>query len=166
VELAPPQAFPFGSHVVVVEVDRATGEVAVVGLTASDDCGVVVHPKIVEGQAMGSIVQGLGQALYESLTYDASGQPLFSSLMDYSLPTIAEVPAIALAERVTPNPNLPLGTKGAGESGCIGTPPAVVNAIVDALGGYDEGLDMPVTSEKVWRALNSSGLRARGLDDA
>jgi len=159
-ELAPPQAFPFGSHVAVVEVDRATGDIEVLRIAATDDCGVVVHPRIVEGQAVGSIVQGLGQALYEKVSYDASGQPLFASLMDYSLPTAAEVPEILLGHSVTPNPNLPLGTKGAGESGCIGSPPAIVNAIVDALDGFDEGIDMPVSSEKVWRALVKSKLTA------
>jgi carbon-monoxide dehydrogenase large subunit len=155
VELAPPQAFPFGTHVAIVEIDRSTGDVELTKLVAVDDCGVVVNPGIVEGQVRGSIVQGLGQALYERLAYDRSGQPLFSSLMDYSLPTISEVPEIVVGESVTRNPNLPLGAKGAGEAGCIGTPPAVVNAIVDALGGRDQGLDMPVTPEKVWRALRA-----------
>jgi carbon-monoxide dehydrogenase large subunit len=154
-EVAPPQAFPFGSYVVVVRIDGATGAVTIVKLVAVDDCGVVVNPRIVEGQMRGSIMQGLGQALYEGLPYDASGQPLFGSLMDYSLPTLAEVPDIVLGESVTPNPNLPLGAKGAGEAGCIGAPPAVVNAIVDALGGRDEELDMPLTPEKVWRALGA-----------
>jgi aerobic carbon-monoxide dehydrogenase large subunit len=152
-EIAPPQAFPFGSYVVVAEVDPATGDVEVTKLVAVDDCGVVVHPKIVEGQVVGSIVQGLGQALYEHLSYDESGQPLFGSLMDYCLPTASEVPEIVLGHSVTPNPNVALGTKGAGEAGCIGTPAAVVNAVVDALGGRDDGLDMPITPEKVWRLL-------------
>jgi carbon-monoxide dehydrogenase large subunit len=155
VELAPPQAFPFGSYIAVVEIDRDTGEVEVTKLIAVDDCGVVINPRIVEGQVIGSITQGLGQALYEQVSYDEAGQPLFGSLMDYSLPTLSEVPEIVLGESVTPNPNVPLGTKGAGETGCIGTPPAVVNAIIDALGGRDEGLDMPVTPEKVWRALHA-----------
>jgi carbon-monoxide dehydrogenase large subunit len=154
VELAPPQAFPFGSYVAAVEIDTETGETTIVRLVAVDDFGVVVNPKLVEGQVTGSIVQGLGQALYEQVIYDEYGQPLTSSLMDYSLPTISEVPDLVLAETVTPNPNVPLGTKGAGEAGCIGTPPAVVNAIVDALDGRDEGLDMPVTPEKVWRILH------------
>ncbi|MBA3430672.1 MAG: xanthine dehydrogenase family protein molybdopterin-binding subunit, partial [Actinobacteria bacterium] len=158
VEAAPPQAFPFGSYVAIVEVDRATGVIEVIKLVAVDDCGVVVNPKIVEGQVLGSIVQGLGQALYEKLDYDESGQPLFSSLMDYSLPTASEVPDIVIGEIVTPNPNVALGTKGAGECGCIGAPPAVVNAIVDALGGHDDDLDMPVTPEKVWRVITENQL--------
>lgn len=161
VELAPPQAFPFGAYVAAVEIDTGTGETTVVRLVAVDDFGVVVNPKLVQGQVTGSIVQGLGQALYEQVIYDEYGQPLTSSLMDYSLPTISEVPDLVLSETVTPNPNVPLGAKGAGEAGCIGTPPAVVNAIVDALDGRDEGLDMPATPEKVWRILHRPGA---GLD--
>jgi aerobic carbon-monoxide dehydrogenase large subunit len=157
VELSPPQAFPFGTHVAIVEVDRETGRVEVVKLAAVDDCGVVVNPAIVAGQTRGSIAQGLGQALYEEVPYDAGGQPLFSSLLDYSIPTATEMPSLLLGESVTPNPNLELGVKGAGEAGCIGAPPAVVNAIADALGGFDQGLDMPVTPEKVWRALQLAG---------
>ena len=156
IELSPPQAFPFGTHVAIVEVDRATGYVEVAKLVAVDDCGVVVNPAIVAGQTLGSITQGLGQALYEELTYEPGGQPLFSSLLDYSIPTASEMPLVLMGESVTPNPNLELGIKGAGEAGCIGAPPAVVNAIVDALGGSDQGLHMPITPEKVWRALQSA----------
>jgi aerobic carbon-monoxide dehydrogenase large subunit len=153
VDFAPPQAFPFGAYIAVVEIDRDSGAIELAKLVAVDDCGVVVNPRIVRGQIMGSITQGLGQALYERVAYDEWGQPLFGTLMDYSLPTLSEVPEIVLGESVTPNPNVPLGTKGAGESGCIGAPPAVVNAIADALEGAEENLDMPVTPEKVWRAL-------------
>jgi aerobic carbon-monoxide dehydrogenase large subunit len=156
VETGPPQSFPFGAYVAVVAVDRDTGEVSVRKLVAVDDCGVVINPKLVEGQIVGSIVQGIGQALYERVLYDEYGQPLVSSLMDYSLPTAAELPELLLGETVTPNPNVPLGAKGAGEAGCIGTPPAIVNAIVDALGGSDDGIDLPVTPEKVWRVLQSA----------
>lgn len=153
VDFAPPQAFPFGAYIAVVEIDRDSGGIALTKLVAVDDCGVVVNPSIVRGQIMGSIAQGLGQALYERVAYDEWGQPLFGTLMDYSLPTLSEVPEIVLGENVTPNPNVPLGTKGAGEAGCIGAPPAVVNAIADALQGAEETLDMPVTPEKVWRVL-------------
>jgi carbon-monoxide dehydrogenase large subunit len=156
-EAGPPQAFPFGTHVAIVAVDGDTGEISVRRLVAVDDCGVVVNPKLVEGQAVGSIVQGIGQALYERVLYDEDGQPLISSLMDYSLPTASELPELVFGESVTPNPNVPLGTKGAGEAGCIGAPPAIVNAIVDALGGRDEGIDLPVTPEKVWRVLSTAG---------
>jgi aerobic carbon-monoxide dehydrogenase large subunit len=162
IELAPPQAFPFGSHVAIVEVDRETGKIDLNRVVAVDDCGIVVNPKIVQGQVLGSIVQGMGQALYEKLAYDELGQPLFGSLMDYSLPTASEVPEIVIGESVTPNPNVALGTKGAGEAGCIGAPPAIVNAIVDALGGSDEDLDMPVTPEKVWRILSAAASQTQG----
>ena len=161
VKLAPPQAFPFGSYIAVVEIERDSGAIDLGKLIAVDDCGVVVNPRVVRGQIMGSITQGLGQALYERVSYDEWGQPLFGSLMDYSLPTLSEVPEIILGESVTPNPNVPLGTKGAGESGCIGAPPAVVNAIADALEGAAEDLDMPVTPEKVWRALAGTSHRSR-----
>jgi carbon-monoxide dehydrogenase large subunit len=148
---ASPQAFPFGSYVCVVEVDPDVGGVRVLRLAAVDDCGVVVNPSLVEGQVLGSIVQGLGQALYEQVRYDETGQPLTSTLLDYSVPTAAELPEIVLGEHVTPNPNVPLGTKGAGESGCIGTPPAVLNAVRDALHGHDtSALNLPLTAEKIW----------------
>jgi aerobic carbon-monoxide dehydrogenase large subunit len=153
VDFAPPQAFPFGAYIAVVEIERDSGAIALTKLIAVDDCGVVVNPSIVKGQVLGSIAQGLGQALYERVAYDEWGQPLFGTLMDYSLPTLSEIPEIVLGETVTPNPNVPLGTKGAGEAGCIGAPPAVVNAIADALEGAEETLDMPVTPEKVWRVL-------------
>jgi len=157
-EVGPPQAFPFGTYVATVELDRDTGDISLNKLVAVDDCGNLINPKLVEGQVVGSIMQGIGQALYEEVVFDTYGQPLMSSLMDYSLPTVAELPELILDHTVTPNPNVPLGNKGAGEAGCIGTPPAVVNAIVDALGGRDEGIDLPVTPEKVWRVLSSSPL--------
>jgi carbon-monoxide dehydrogenase large subunit len=151
---APPQAFPFGAYVAVVEVDRRTGDIAVLRLVAVDDCGVVVNPAVVQGQIRGSIAQGLGQALYEVASYGPDGQPLAGTLLDYTIPTAAEIPPITLVEHVTPNPNVPLGTKGTGESGCIGTPPAVVNAVSDALAGYDRStLDMPLTPATVWACL-------------
>jgi aerobic carbon-monoxide dehydrogenase large subunit len=152
-EAGPPQAFPFGAYVALVEIDRGAGDISLLKLVAVDDCGVVINPKIVEGQVVGSMMQGIGQSLYEGVVYDDDGQPLMSSLMDYSLPTVAELPEIVLDRTVTPNPHVPLGNKGAGEAGCIGTPPAIVNAIVDALEGRDEGIEMPVTPEKVWRVL-------------
>jgi carbon-monoxide dehydrogenase large subunit len=154
-EFASRQAFPFGTYVAIVEIDGDTGDISLQRLVAVDDCGNVINPKLVEGQVVGSIMQGIGQALYEEVVYDEYGQPLMSSLMDYSLPTVAELPELVLDHTVTPNPNVPLGNKGAGEAGCIGTPPAIVNAIVDALEGRDEGIDLPVTPEKVWRVLSA-----------
>jgi carbon-monoxide dehydrogenase large subunit len=151
---APPQAFPFGSYVCVVEVDPQTAVVTVVRLVAVDDCGVMVNPAVVEGQVVGSIAQGLGQALYEEMRYDADGQPQASTLLDYHVPTSAEMPDLVLGRHVTPNPHVPLGTKGAGESGCIGTPPAVLNAVRDALHGVDtSALHLPLTPAAVWPFL-------------
>ncbi|MPZ69687.1 MAG: molybdopterin-dependent oxidoreductase [Actinobacteria bacterium] len=153
IEFSAPQAFPFGTYVVALEVDLDTGGIGLLRIAVVDDCGVVVNPAGVRGQTIGSLAQGIGQALFEAIPYDEGGQPLVSTMMDYSLPTAAEIPELRLGEIVTPNPNVPLGTKGAGEAGCIGAPPAIVNAVVDALAGYDAGIEMPVTPEKVWRAL-------------
>jgi carbon-monoxide dehydrogenase large subunit len=158
VEFAGPQAFPFGAYVVAVEVDRQTGRVKIVRFAAVDDVGVVVNPRLVEGQVIGSIAQGIGQALYEEVMYDDEGQPLTTTFMDYSLPTSAEIPEVTALSTVTPNPNNPLGVKGAGESGCIGTPPAVINAIHDALGLGEHVVDMPAIPERVWRAMQRAGL--------
>jgi carbon-monoxide dehydrogenase large subunit len=151
---APPQAFPFGAHVAVVEVDPDLGTVHVRRLVAVDDYGVVVNPMIVDGQGYGSAAQGLGQALYEQTMHGPDGMPYPRTLLDYLLPTAAEMPPLTLRETVTPNPNTPLGAKGAGEAGCIGIPPAVVNAVCDALGV--DHIDMPLTPEAVWRALQVS----------
>lgn len=149
-----PQAFPFGSYVAVVEIDPELGCVTVLRLVAVDDYGVVVNPLVVEGQTRGSIAQGLGQALYEEVIYDDDGVPLARSLLDYLLPTLSEIPDITLDETETPNPNTPLGAKGAGEAGCIGVPPAIANAVADALDLDDSSLlQMPLTPETVWRAL-------------
>jgi carbon-monoxide dehydrogenase large subunit len=151
---APPQAFPFGSYVVVVEIDQRTGGIRFRRFVAVDDCGVVVNPGVVTGQVIGSIAQGLGQALYEHVVYDDEGQPITASLLDYHVPTATEMPEVVVGEHVTPNPNVPLGAKGAGESGCIGAPPAIVNAISDALADYDRSaLQMPITAARVWQCL-------------
>jgi carbon-monoxide dehydrogenase large subunit len=150
---APPEAFPFGAYAAVVEVDPELGGVTVVKLVAVDDYGVVVNPLIVDGQSYGSTVQGLGQALYEQVRYDADGSPAALSLLDYLIPTLSELPPLRFAETCTPNPNTPLGAKGAGEAGCIGAPAAIVNAVVDALGIDDpSALQMPLTPYDCWRA--------------
>jgi carbon-monoxide dehydrogenase large subunit len=151
-----PTAFPYGCYVAVVEVDPDLGNVRVLRMVAVDDCGVVINPMVVEGQAYGSIAQGIGQALYEQMPYDAEGQPLARSLLDYLLPTLSEMPPLQLEEMHTPNPNTPLGAKGVGESGCIGTPPAIVNAVADALDLDDtQELQMPLTPEVCWTASRS-----------
>lgn len=153
VTTAPPEAFPFGAYAAVVEVDPELGDVTVLRIVAVDDYGVVVNPLIVDGQAYGSTVQGLGQALYEDVRYEPDGTPAARSLLDYLIPTVSEVPPLGFAETCTPNPNTPLGAKGAGESGCIGVPPAIVNAVVDALGVDDpSALQMPLTPYTCWSA--------------
>lgn len=157
-EFSSPQSFPFGCYVAVVEIEPELGEVAVLRLVGVDDVGVVFNASAVEGQVRGSIVQGLGQALYEEVVHDAAGRPVAETLLEYLLPTISELPAEVILDRtVTPNPWSPLGTKGAGEVGCIGVPPAIVNAVADALQLEDESLlRMPLTPETVWRALQST----------
>ncbi|WP_431911859.1 xanthine dehydrogenase family protein molybdopterin-binding subunit [Nonomuraea jabiensis] len=152
--VAPPQAFPYGAHVAVVEVDPDLGTVHVRQLVAVDDYGVVVNPAIVTGQGHGSIAQGLGQALYEQAVIGEDGLPRASTLLDYLLPTAADMPPVTLLETVTPNPNTPLGAKGAGEAGCIGIPPAIVNAVCDAL-DLDH-IDMPLTPAAVWAATTGT----------
>ncbi|GAA3224564.1 xanthine dehydrogenase family protein molybdopterin-binding subunit [Nonomuraea helvata] len=149
--VAPPQAFPYGAHVAVVEVDPDLGTVHVRQLVAVDDYGVVVNPMIVSGQTHGSIAQGLGQALYEQAVIGQNGLPYATTLLDYLLPTAADMPPVTLLETTTPNPNTPLGAKGAGEAGCIGIPPAIVNAVCDALN--IDHIDMPLTPAAVWSAL-------------
>ena len=149
-----PQAFPFGTHLVVVEIDRETGAVTLRRVVGVDDCGTIVNPMMVEGQAHGSIVQGIAQALFESVIYDADAQPQSTSFLTYSLPSATEVPTLETTTMETPNPNSPIGAKGAGESGCIGTPPAIMNAVIDALDGYDtSGLHLPLTPESILEVL-------------
>lgn len=149
----PPQAFPFGCYVAVVEIDPELGNVEVLRLVAVDDYGVVVNPMVTTGQGLGSIAQGLGQALYEEVRHDETGRPTAGTLLDYLLPTISETTDVTFIESHTPNPNVPLGAKGAGEAGCIATPPAVVNAVADALDLDDPAaLQMPLTPETCWRA--------------
>jgi carbon-monoxide dehydrogenase large subunit len=143
--------FPAGSYVCEVEVDRDTGQVTIDRFTAVDDFGKVINPMIVEGQVHGGLVQGIGQALTEGCRYDASGQLVTGSLMDYCLPRAGDVPAFRIDTRETPCTHNPLGVKGCGEAGAIGAPAAVMNAITDALGVKD--LAMPATAQTVWRSL-------------
>ncbi|MCW2526574.1 MAG: aldehyde oxidase and xanthine dehydrogenase molybdopterin binding protein [Pseudonocardiales bacterium] len=152
----PPQAFPFGCYGAIVDVDPGLGTVSVRRLVAVDDYGRVVNPVIVHGQTIGSIAQGLGQALYENATYDSAGRPEQRTLLDYLVPTVVEMPLIVTAETETLNPNQPFGAKGAGEAGCIGTPPAVLNAIADALQlSEPDRLPLPATPEAVWTLLHN-----------
>ncbi|MEU5930203.1 molybdopterin cofactor-binding domain-containing protein [Streptomyces antimycoticus] len=150
-------AFPFGTHVAVAEVDPELGTVQLLKVVAVDDCGVVLNPDIVRAQALGSALQGIGQALYEAIPYDDDGVPMLANgLLDYLLPTYTELPPIEVKDTCTPSPSSPLGAKGAGESGCIGLPAAVVNAVVDALQPADcDLLQMPLTPDVVWRAAQA-----------
>lgn len=146
--------FPFGTHVCVVELDPETGEVDVLRYVAVDDVGTQVNPLLVDGQVHGGALQGIAQALWEEARYDEEGNLLTSSFLDYLVPTAVEAPPIEVDHTVTPSPHNPLGAKGVGEAATIGAPPAVVNAVVDALAPRGVlHLDMPVTPDKVWAAL-------------
>ncbi len=147
--------FPFGTHIAVVEVDPDTGAVHLLQHTAVDDCGVVVNPLLVEGQVHGGVAQGIGQALYEAAEYDATGQLLTGSLLDYAVPRSTTLPPIVTARTETPSPRNPLGAKGVGEAGTIGSTPATVNAVIDALAPLGvRHLDMPLTPAKIWAAIH------------
>lgn len=155
VDFTPPGAtFPFGAHVAVVDVDTETGKVWVRRVVAVDDAGRIVAPVLAEGQVHGGIAQGVAQALMEEVRYDPDGNPLTSNLADYAFVSAAELPSFELVHMETPTPLNELGAKGIGESGSIGSTPAVHNAVVDALAHLGvRHLDMPTTPEKVWRAL-------------
>ncbi|WP_425088696.1 xanthine dehydrogenase family protein molybdopterin-binding subunit [Stappia sp.] len=146
--------FPAGTYVCEVEVDPETGKTEVVDFVAADDFGTIINPMIVEGQVHGGLTQGIGQALLENAAYDADGQLLSASYMDYTMPRADDVPSYRLMTTVTECPGNPLGMKGCGEAGAIGSPPAVINAITDAIG--TNALEMPATPANVWRALKSA----------
>ena len=146
--------FPAGCHICEVEVDPETGVVDVVQFVASDDFGNIINPMIVEGQVHGGVAQGIGQALLEESIYDASGQLLTASYMDYTMPRADDLPSFVVDTTNTPCPGNPLGMKGCGEAGAIGSPPAVMNAVTDAIGTND--LTMPATPQKVWAALKAA----------
>jgi carbon-monoxide dehydrogenase large subunit len=154
--------FPFGTHICLVEVDPETGTVEIQKYFAVDDCGKVINPLLVDGQLHGGIVQGLGQALLEEVVYDENGQLLSGSLMDYALPRAANLPRLKLSRTETPTPVNPLGIKGIGEAGTIGSTPAIVNAVVDALAPFGvTHIDMPLTPQKLWRLCAASKKRGR-----
>ena len=156
--------FPFGAHLAVVEVDTETGGVRLVRHVAVDDCGRIVNPLLVTGQQHGGIAQGVAQALWEQFVYDADGNPLTSTLADYAMPSAAELPSFETVNIETPTPLNPLGAKGIGESGTIGSMPAVQNAVVDAVSHLGvRHIDMPCTSERGWAAVQHA--RAGTLPD-
>ena len=149
--------YPFGAHIAVVEVDPQTGHVDLQQYYAVDDCGVQINPMIVEGQVHGGVVQGVGPVLWEGAVYDDDGQLLTGSMLDYALPRADLLPEIEVMSNTTPSPHHPLGVKGIGEAGTIASTPTVYNAVMDALRPLGvSGIDMPLTPEKVWRAINES----------
>jgi carbon-monoxide dehydrogenase large subunit len=151
---AEPPAFPNGCHVCEVEIDPDTGLLSIDRYTAVDDFGRLINPLIVAGQVHGALVQGLGQALSESVIYDAGGQLLTASFMDYAMPRASNMPSFALAFNEEPCRTNPLGVKGAGEGGCVAAPPALINAVLDALKTLGVNhIDMPATAERLWQAL-------------
>ena len=148
--------YPFGAHVAVVDVDPETGHVTLKRYVAVDDCGPQINPVIVEGQVHGGVVQGIGQALWEGAVYDSNGQLLTGSLADYAIPRADVLPDIEVLSTVTPSPHHPLGVKGIGEAGTIASTCTVYNAVIDALQPLGvETLQMPMTPERVWRAMNA-----------
>jgi carbon-monoxide dehydrogenase large subunit len=150
--------YPFGCHICVVEVDTETGVTKVKRFIAVDDVGNIINPMIVEGQIHGGVAQGIGQALFEGIEFDETGQIINGSYMDYTMPRADDLPMFELGSQVTPCPHNPLGVKGAGEAGCIGSTPAVVNAVIDALwsaGHKVKDIRMPLTPERVWTAMQS-----------
>ena len=153
----PPSAFPNGCHIAEVEVDPDTGMVEVVKYTFVNDFGVVINPLLVDGQAHGGILQGIGQALRERTVYDESGQLLTGSYMDYAMPRAEDAPLFVHASHPVPAKTNPLGAKGCGEAGCAGALPSVMNALVDALSEFGiRHIDMPATPERVWRAIRDA----------
>jgi aerobic carbon-monoxide dehydrogenase large subunit len=149
--------FPYGAHICVVEVDTETGKVDVVKYVAVDDVGTIINPQIVDGQVMGGVIQGIAEALYEEAVYDENGQLLTSSLTNYEVPAASEMPNITLGRFVTPSTTNELGVKGVGETGTIASPPAVVNAVIDALTPFGvTDMERPMTPERVWRAIHRS----------
>ncbi|WP_037410727.1 aerobic carbon-monoxide dehydrogenase large subunit [Candidatus Solirubrobacter pratensis] len=153
----PNLTFPFGAYVCVVDVDPGTAHVKVRRFVAVDDCGVRINPMIVEGQIHGGLTDGVGMALMEQIAFDEDGNCLSASLMDYLIPTAVEVPDWETGETVTPSPHHPIGAKGIGESATVGSPPAIVNAICDALEPFGvRHVDMPCTPSRVWEAMQGA----------
>ena len=147
--------YPGGCHIAEIEIDPETGKVAMVNFTAVDDVGRVINPMIVEGQVQGGVAQGIGQALLESAIYDANGQLISGSMMDYTMPRADDLAPVSVATHTTLCTHNPLGVKGCGEVGAIGSPPAVINAVVDALRDYGvRHVEMPATPQKIWNIIN------------
>ena len=151
--------YPFGCHISLLEIDRDTGEPTLLKLVAVDDAGNLINPLIVEGQIHGGLAQGVGQAMIEEVAYGDDGQPLTASFMDYAIPRAADLPRFELESTVTPTPVNPLGAKGVGEAGTLGSTPCIVSAAVDALSEFDvKHVDMMLRPEKLWQIINGGQL--------
>jgi carbon-monoxide dehydrogenase large subunit len=149
--------FPFGAYLCMVEVDRETGQIRILRFDGVDDCGPVINPLIVAGQVHGGIAQGVGQALLEEVVYDEAGQLISGSFMDYAMPMAESMPHLEIGHTITPSPLNPLGLKGVGEAGTIGSVPAVANAVMDALAPLGiRHIDLPLTPHKVWQAIRAA----------
>jgi aerobic carbon-monoxide dehydrogenase large subunit len=154
----PNLTFPFGAYICVVDIDRGTGMVKIRRFLAIDDCGTVINPMIVEGQIHGGLAMGMAPALLEEISYDEYGNVRGGTFMDYLLPTSMETPAWEVGRTVTPSPHHPFGAKGVGESATVGAPPAIVNAVVDALSHLGvRHIDIPITPWKVYDILVEHG---------
>ncbi len=155
----PNLTFPFGSYICVVDIDKGTGRVNIRRFVAVDDCGNIINPMIVDGQIHGGLNMGLAPSLYEEITYDELGNNLAGTFMDYLVPTAVESPAWETAKTITPSPHHPLGAKGVGESATVGAPPAIANAVVDALWHLGvRNIDIPMTPQKIWAILHEKGI--------
>ena len=151
--------YPFGSYICVVDIDKATGVVKIRRFVAVDDCGNIINPMIVDGQIHGGLAMGLAPAMLEEIPYDANGNNLAGTFMDYLLPTAVETPAWETGKTITPSPHHPLGAKGVGESATVGAPPAIANAVVDALWHLGvRHIDIPLTPQKIWAILHEKGI--------
>lgn len=164
----PDLSWPFGTHICVVEVDPETGAVDLQRYVAIDDCGIVINPMIVEGQVQGGVAQGIAQALFEEVTYDAeTGQLRTGTLLDYSIPGTGEIPVIEVDRTITPSITNPLGAKGIGEAGTIAASPAVINAICDALSPLGiKHVDMPATPDRLWKQIQQAHAHSNGSKEA
>ncbi|MDQ3558546.1 MAG: molybdopterin-dependent oxidoreductase, partial [Pseudomonadota bacterium] len=149
--------FPAGCYICEVEIDPDTGKTEIVQFVAADDFGRIINPNIVEGQVHGGITHGVGQALLEGAHYDTTGQLITATYNDYTMPRAHDMPSFKVSTSETLAPSNPLGMKGCGEAGAIGSPPAVINAVTDALG--DNAVTMPATAEKVWRSAQRASFR-------
>jgi carbon-monoxide dehydrogenase large subunit len=157
----PNNTYPFGCHISMLEIDRETGEPTLLKLVAVDDAGNLINPLIVEGQIHGGLAQGIGQAMIEEAVYNSDGQLVTGSFMDYALPRAIDFPRFELHSTVTPTPVNPLGAKGVGEAGTLGSTPSIVSAAVDALSGFGvKHIDMMLRPEKLWRIIQGKGAQA------